>query len=65
MQTKIQSANLMDKLRSFFGFGDRPKNNNGLPPKKRFSIWYFLMAILFFSYLQQFRFFFKSGDDFL
>ncbi|MCB2146853.1 MAG: ATP-dependent zinc metalloprotease FtsH [Deltaproteobacteria bacterium] len=47
-------GSLTDKLRSLFGSGDDPKNKNALPPKKRFSIWYFLMAILFFSYLQQF-----------
>jgi len=47
-------ANLTDKLRDLFGFGDHPKNKNTLPPKKRFNIWYLLMAVLFFSYAQQF-----------
>jgi cell division protease FtsH len=47
-------ANLTDKLRGLFGFGDHPKNNNNQPPKKRFNIWYLLMAVLFFSYAQQF-----------
>ena len=27
---------------------------NTLPPKARFSIWYFLIAILLFTYLQQY-----------
>ena len=45
-------ANLTEKLRGLFSFGDHPKNNNTLPPKRRFNIWYLLMAVLFFSYLQ-------------
>ena len=49
-------GNLTDKLRALFGFGGQPKNKNALPPKTRFSIWYFLLAMLFFSYLQQFFF---------
>nr|WP_319523910.1 ATP-dependent zinc metalloprotease FtsH [uncultured Desulfosarcina sp.] len=49
-------ANLKEKLRGLFGFGDHPKNNNTLPPKRRFNIWYLLMAVLFFSYLQPFLF---------
>jgi cell division protease FtsH len=44
--------NLTDKIRSLFGSGDHSKNKNALPPKMRFSIWYFLLAVLFFSYLQ-------------
>jgi cell division protease FtsH len=49
-------ANLTEKLRGLFGFGDHPKNNDTLPPKRRFNIWYLLMVILFFSYLQPFLF---------
>ena len=45
-------GDLIGKLRSFFGFGDRPKNQSALPAKKRFSIWYFVFAMLLFSYLQ-------------
>ena len=45
-------GDLIDKLRSFFGFGDRPKNQSALPAKKRFSIWYFVIAMILFSYLQ-------------
>jgi cell division protease FtsH len=46
--------NLKDKLRSFFGSQDPQKKKNALPPKAHFSIWYFLIAILLFSYLQQY-----------
>ena len=49
-------ANLTEKLRGLFGFGDHPKNNDTLPQKRRFSIWFFLLAMLFFSYLQPFLF---------
>jgi cell division protease FtsH len=49
-------ANLTEKLRGLFGFGDHPKNNDTSPPKRRFNIWYLLMVILFFSYLQPFLF---------
>jgi len=44
---------LKNKLRSFFGNKRPQKNRNSLPPKARFSIWYFLVAFLLFSYLQQ------------
>ena len=46
-------GDLMNKLRSRFGFGDHSKDKSGLPPKTRFSIWYFVVAMIFFSYLQQ------------
>jgi cell division protease FtsH len=45
-------GNLMDKLRSHFGFGDHSKDKSGLPPKTRFSLWYFIVAMIFISYLQ-------------
>jgi cell division protease FtsH len=51
---KEPQENLKDKLRSFFGTQDPQKKKNTLPPKAHFSIWYFLMAILLFSYLQQY-----------
>jgi cell division protease FtsH len=44
---------LKDKFRSLFGLKDPRKKKNALPPKAHFSIWYFLMAFLLFSYLQQ------------
>ena len=51
-ENKDPIGNLMDKLRSLLGFKERP--NNTLPPKARFSIWYFLIAIFIFTYLQQY-----------
>jgi cell division protease FtsH len=44
---------MRDKLRSLFGSGAPQKRKDGLPPKTHFSIWYFLMAFLLFTYLQQ------------
>ena len=46
---------LKDKLRFFFGTRD-PQKKNALTPKAHFSIWYFLMAFLLFTYLQQYFF---------
>lgn len=51
-ENKDPIGNLMDKLRSLLGFQERQKNT--LPPKARFSIWYFLIAIILFTYLQQY-----------
>jgi cell division protease FtsH len=45
---------LIDKLRSQFGYNDPLKNKATLPPKTHFSIWYFLLAMILFSYLQQY-----------
>jgi hypothetical protein len=45
-------SNLMEKIQSFFGASDHQNNKTALPPKTRFSIWYFLLAMLLFSYLQ-------------
>jgi len=44
---------LKDKLSSFLGPQD-PKKKDGLPRKTHFSIWYFLMAFLLLTYLQQY-----------
>jgi len=46
---------LKDKIRSFFGT-QGPQKKNALPPKAHFSIWYFLMAFLLFTYMQQYFF---------
>ena len=43
-----------DGLRSLFGFQARRKD--AMPPKTRFSIWYFLVAMLLFTFLRQFIF---------
>ena len=45
-----------DKLRSLIGQHDSQKIKGTLPPKAQFSIWYFLFAILLFTYLQQYFF---------
>ena len=45
---------LKNKLRSFFGPRDPQKKKDALPPKTHFSIWYFLIAFLLFTYLQQY-----------
>jgi cell division protease FtsH len=52
-ENKDPIGNLLDKLRSHFGFGDHSKDKSGLPPKTRFSLWYFIVAMILFSYLQQ------------
>jgi cell division protease FtsH len=45
---------LKDKVRSLFGPRDPQKKKDGLPPKTHFSIWYFLIAFLLITYLQQY-----------
>jgi cell division protease FtsH len=45
---------LKDKFRSLFGPRDPQKKKDGLPPKTHFSIWYFLIALLLITYLQQY-----------
>jgi cell division protease FtsH len=47
---------LKDKFRFLFGAQDPQKKKNALPPKAHFSIWYFLLAFLLFTYLQQYFF---------
>ena len=44
---------LINKIRSFFGLKDTGEKKNAVPSKTHFSIWYFLMAFLLLSYLQQ------------
>jgi cell division protease FtsH len=55
-ENKDPLGNLGDKLRSFLGFSGQRKNKAALPGKTRFSLWYFVLAMLLFSYLQQFLF---------
>jgi cell division protease FtsH len=50
---KEPMENLIDTFRSIFSPKDPQKKKNALPPKAHFSIWYFVMAFLLFSYLQQ------------
>jgi cell division protease FtsH len=53
---KKSQERLIDRLRSSFIRRTPQKKKDGLPPKARFSIWYFLAAILLFMYLQQYFF---------
>jgi cell division protease FtsH len=46
---------LLGRLRTLVGLKG-PQNKDGLPPKARFSIWYLVIAILAFSYMQQYFF---------
>jgi cell division protease FtsH len=55
-ENKDPISNLMNKFRSLFGLKDPRKKKDALPPKAHFSIWYFLMAFLLFTYLQQYLF---------
>jgi hypothetical protein len=50
---KEPMENSKDKLRLIFSPKDPQKKKNALPPKTHFGIWYFVMAFLLFSYLQQ------------
>ncbi len=45
----------MGRLRAFIGMKG-PQGKNALPPKTQFSIWYFLIAVFAFSYMQQYFF---------
>ena len=47
---------LKNKVRSLFGPRDPQKKKDGLPPKTHFSIWYFMIAMLLITYLQQYLF---------
>jgi cell division protease FtsH len=52
-EKKEPEQNFKNKIRALFGSQDPQKKKNALPPKAHFSIWYFLIAFLLFSYLQQ------------
>ena len=53
---KEPMENLKDKFRSLFGLQDPQVKKKVLPPKARFSIWYFVIVFLTVSYLQQYYF---------
>jgi cell division protease FtsH len=55
-EKKEPEESLVDKIRSFFGLLNGQKNKNALPPKAHFSIWYFLIALILITYLQQYLF---------
>ena len=48
-ENKDPIGNLMDKFRSLLGLKNPQEKKNAIPPKARFSIWYFLIAIFFFT----------------
>ncbi len=54
IEKKDPEENLTDKIRSFFSTRLSQKNKSSLPPTTHFSIWYVLIAILLFTYLQQY-----------
>jgi cell division protease FtsH len=51
---KKPGEDLKNKLRSFFSLQAPPIKKGGLPPKAHFSIWYFLIAFLLFTLLQNY-----------
>ncbi len=53
---KQSRGDFIDRLRSSFGGQAGPQKKDGMPPKTRFSIWYFLLAILLVMYMQQYFF---------
>ncbi len=55
-ENKDPIGKLLDKLRSFLGFNDQRNKQAALPGKTRFNIWYFVLAMVLFSYLQPFLF---------
>ena len=52
-EEKTPLDNLKEKFRALFTPGSLQKKKDGLPPKAHFSIWYFLIAFLLITYLQQ------------
>jgi cell division protease FtsH len=53
---KETADNLKNQLRSLFNPQDPQKKKNALPPRAHFSIWYFLIVFLLFSFGQQYFF---------
>ncbi|MGA3085916.1 MAG: ATP-dependent zinc metalloprotease FtsH [Thermodesulfobacteriota bacterium] len=51
---KERMENVKDKFRSLFNPQDPQKKQNALPPKAHFSIWYFLIVFLLFTFVQQY-----------
>ncbi|MCX5831644.1 MAG: hypothetical protein NT140_07125 [Deltaproteobacteria bacterium] len=47
---------LKERVRALFASRDISKKKDCLPPKTHFSIWYFLISLLLFTYLQQYFF---------
>ena len=55
-KNKKSQEHMIDRLRSLFRQQGPRKKKDGLPPKTHFSIWYFLLAMLLFMYVQQYFF---------
>ena len=55
-EEKAPLEDLKEKFRALFAPGSLQKKKDGLPPKTHFSIWYFLIAFLLITYLQQYFF---------
>ncbi len=53
-EIKERLENIKDKFRSLFNPQDPQKKKNALPPKAHFSIWYFLIVFLLFTFVQQY-----------
>lgn len=51
---KSPEKNLKDKIDSLFGSQGPLRKRSALPPKAHFSIWYFVIALLFFLLLQNY-----------
>jgi len=55
-EIKKQLDVLKERIRRLLAPKDVQKKKGALPPKTHFSIWYFLMAFLLITYLQQYYF---------
>jgi len=55
-ERKKSQSHFIDRLRSSLGGQAGPQKKDGMPARTRFSIWYFLLAILLFMYVQQYLF---------
>ena len=53
---KALLEDLKERFRRLFAAGDVKKKKGALPRKTNFSIWYFLIAFLLITYLQQYLF---------
>ncbi len=54
---KQPDKNIKDRFFELFGKAEPgKKNQNALPPKTHFSIWYFIIVFFLVTYLQQFIF---------
>ncbi|MBN1224173.1 MAG: ATP-dependent zinc metalloprotease FtsH, partial [Candidatus Aminicenantes bacterium] len=52
-EVKTPLEDFKERFRALLAPGDAQKKKGALPPKTHFSIWYFLIALLLMTYLQQ------------